>query len=203
MSHNHPSEKRDRGAITYSLVANGTIVLCEAYVNPGPFTVIARRILPRIPPTAHKKSYAYEGLVFEGLVDQQYHYTYYCKINTQFLRIPWYIRQRFDYIADEFGLIVMCMSDEKKTPYRICFNFLNVSTTICTGCSRPNWQTVSSNKQEIRSRFLGSYEREYKTGTELAFNDRFTRTLRERMVCSNRHKDSRRSSKLIITYKSN
>eukprot|EP01095_Lingulamoeba_sp_RSL-Kostka_P006783 TRINITY_DN2149_c0_g1_i1.p1 TRINITY_DN2149_c0_g1~~TRINITY_DN2149_c0_g1_i1.p1 ORF type:complete len:222 (+),score=71.01 TRINITY_DN2149_c0_g1_i1:109-774(+) len=116
------------GDITYSLVANGTTVLAEGYSAPGKFTVIARRILTRIPANnAHKKSYTYDG-------------------------------SKFHYICDENGLICMCMSDDKILN-RKCFAFLT----------------------EIRSKFLGSYENEYRSGTELSFNDRFTRELRQRM----------------------
>ena len=49
--------------ITYSLIARGSIVLTEAYVRRGNFTDIARKILFKVPPTADKKSYGYEGYV--------------------------------------------------------------------------------------------------------------------------------------------
>lgn len=117
-------------AINYSLVAFNTTVLTEAYVgNPGSFTTIARRILPRIQATeAHKKSYAYEGHLYH-------------------------------YIADEKGLICMCRANEDMQ-HKLCFEFLN----------------------EIRTKFLGTYEEEFHLGTENSFDSRFNRTLKDRMA---------------------
>lgn len=114
--------------ISYGLIARGPVVLCEAFVQPGTFTVIARKILHKVPSrTAEKKSYGYEGQVFH-------------------------------HISDELGLITMCMADEGMT-HRICFAFL----------------------QDVRKRFLGSYENAFYNAGELAFNDRFARTLLDRM----------------------
>lgn len=39
--------------------------------------------------------------------------------------------------------------------------------------------------KEICSKFKGTYEQEYRMGTELSFNDRFTRVLKDRMVIYN------------------
>lgn len=36
--------------------------------------------------------------------------------------------------------------------------------------------------QEICSKFKGTFEEEYRLGTELSFNDRFTRLLKDKMV---------------------
>ena len=57
-------QARSTMPITYSLIARGPVVLCEAYVQPGSFTVIARKILHKVPERVpEKKSYGYEGWV--------------------------------------------------------------------------------------------------------------------------------------------
>jgi len=55
--------------IEYALVGYGKRVLAEGMLNPGNHTVIARRILEKIPKRAHKKSYSYEGHVFHYLAE--------------------------------------------------------------------------------------------------------------------------------------
>ena len=47
--------------ISHALIAYQETVLAEAYITAGTFTVIARRILPKIGSVAQKKTYAHEG----------------------------------------------------------------------------------------------------------------------------------------------
>ena len=49
--------------LTYGLVARGTVVLAEYYAVHGKANRIARKIVSKIPPQPHKKSYTFDKFV--------------------------------------------------------------------------------------------------------------------------------------------
>ena len=111
-------------ALTYGMVARGTVVLVEYYNVYGDGNRIARKILTKIPQEPHKKSYTYEEFDFFFLIFFFAHSNY---------------SQIFHYQVDDNLLTFLVLADSQLS-WRVAFNFISEISheflSICGGSWR-------------------------------------------------------------------